>query len=119
MEVELGKVASLIRSRRGTAYQRINAGAHATSGAHAYMQDPGLLPYMSDRAPDINDPAGGATHDRNADILGKNRRNDLSVYGHFGPRRRGPIAKKDIIYPSELARRHVSGAWLFEVQPAT
>ena len=82
-------------------------------------EDPGLLPYMSDQAPDINDPAGGATHDRNADILGKNRRNDLSVYGHFGPRRRGPIAKKDIIYPSELARRHVSGACLFEVQPAT
>ena len=74
---------------------------------------------MSDQAPDINDPAGGATHDRNADILGKNRSNDLSVYGHFGPRRRGPIAKKDIIYPSELASRHVSGARLFEVQPAT
>ena len=74
---------------------------------------------MSDQAPDINDPAGGATHDQNADILGKNRRNDLSVYGHFGPSRRGPIAKKDIIYPSELARRHVTGACLFEVQPAT
>ena len=73
---------------------------------------------MSDRAPDINDPAGGATHDQNADILGKNRRNDLSAYGHFGTRRRGSIAKKDIIYPSELASRHVSGACLFEVQPA-
>ena len=84
------------------------------TGKHK-TQDPGLLPYMSDRAPDINDPAGGATHDRNADILGKNRRNDLSLYGHFGPRRRGPIAKKDIIYPSELARRHVSGACVFEV----
>ena len=57
-------------------------------------KDPGLLPYMSDQAPDINDPAGGATHDQNADILGKNRRNDLSVYGHFGPSRRGPIAKR-------------------------
>ena len=73
---------------------------------------------MSDQAPDMNEPAGGATHDQNADILGENRRDDLSMYGHFGPRRRGPIAKKDIIYPSELASRHVSGARLFEVQPA-
>ena len=54
-------------------------------------EDPGLLPYMSDQAPDINDPAGGATSDQNADISSRNWLNDLSVYGHFGRHQRGPI----------------------------